>query len=296
MDRVDYGEIGEGFIRKDLKNGSIIYHKKRHEYLAYPSGWKRIKTDWLANHRAKLYAVDNCLFVEREITLEVIKESFKKLCQLSEKEFDKVGFEEVIGVGEAIKGDPDYILGPDDDRYYHLYHSYSEGVALNRLTQKTPVNSRENVMRERPLYEINPPTPKVISSEIENILAKGIRELHKSGVLYQDPLPTFSYLRYSFGNKILYSPHNCMKFSRPLNKDIGKELAIILYTHDYIDNKRNFLKRYLGIKIREKSLDKFIDETDISLWLRHMEDGEDIPISYSWAGMRNMQEFIAEDL
>jgi len=281
---------------KTFKDGSTIYHKKEYSYLAHPSNWKRIKTDWLANPRAKLYAVNDHQFIEREISLEVIKEDLRKLCKLSDGQFNQIRFEEVIGVGQATKGDPDYILGSDKDKYYRLYHSYSGGIALDRFTLRKPVNSLENIMRERPLYEINPPAPKAISSEIEHILVKGLGELHEKGVFYQDPLPTFSYLRYDFTGKIICGPHNCMKFASPSHRDVGEELAIILYVHDYIKSKRNFLKKYLTLQTNTKSLEGFIQETDVSLWLRRIHDGTDVRISYLWAGMRNMQEFLAEGL
>lgn len=264
------------FFKKETDEG-IFYYRKGYECLCDPNS-KVIREDCLAIPDATLKATDGLLFIERIIcpcyVLEDNWEDLVKMYELSEINFDNVRFERVIGI-KTTDSDP------------LLYHTYS-GTSLENLLLEAPVNAPN----PEPLYVKNKPTPKHIASKIAEILAKGLSELHKNNILYHDPLPSFSYLRYDFGDKLIYSPHNCMLFKNPSDEEIGKELALVLYTHDYIRDKRKFLKTYIGGKVGTKKLEDFIDKKRIIYHLSHMEEMDDgPPLAKEWLERKKFNEF-----
>lgn len=188
-------------------------------------------------------------YVEREYSYEGIKRGdFKKLSQLHKKNYEKVRFEEVMG----IKLDENTDVG-------ELYHTYSGGIEFLGASK----------------------APQSVKGQLKTVLVEGIAELAKHGIDYHDPLP--SNLRYNFDGKLICSPHNCMTIhDRELSiEEQVKNLSTLLYTHGWIEDIEQFLNEYFKGRLTKEEIGKvknIIEEN-----IKYTDEVDDLlGIPYHW--------------
>jgi hypothetical protein len=250
------GSINEYFGNLNYKTkltGGSLYFKENAEFLLKPKNWAVVRLDYSLAPETVMYECNGNLFVGRQYfrikqrreketgeSILNLNSHLKKLCELHETEFQNCKFEEVIG----------FFL--DDHRSESmLFHTCSKGVTLDNLYSETSV-SRD---------------------KIEKILGESFRELHKQKVAYADPLPTN--LKYDLDEKIIFCPHNCIEFN---NRNwLDRDIAVLLYTNDWITDKKNFLKRYLGKEISDKEFGKRIENVEFFMELMGKNQIEEIP-------------------
>ncbi|MCX5638366.1 MAG: hypothetical protein NTX52_11850 [Planctomycetota bacterium] len=244
--------IGEKFIVNKVKDGIICY-KPEYAFLKDAWWWNacKVREDFLVSPHA---ALCKCCdygepYVEREYSQDGIKiGQFKKLCQLHEKEYDKIKFEEVMGVK----------LHEDTDVGY-LYHTYSGGIEFLGVSK----------------------FPKKLKDELKKVIIEGMSELSIYGIDYHDPLP--SNLRYNFDGRLICNPHNCIEcFDRPLTTEEQIEnLLALLYTNTWIENAGEFLSEYFGNRLPEEEV-KWIKKR-IEEKMKNMdESGDNIEVPFHW--------------
>lgn len=163
-------------------------------------------------------------YVEREYSREGIKRGdFRKLSQLHRENYEKLRFEEVMGIK----------LDENSDEGY-LYHTYSGGLEFL---------GAGNV-------------PQGIKDQLRTVLIEGMAELARHGIDYFHPLP--SNLRYNFDGKLICNPHDCiMIYDRELSiKEQANNLAILLYTHSWIEDTEQLLNEYFKDRLTKKEITK----------------------------------------
>lgn len=163
-------------------------------------------------------------YIEREYSHEGIKRGdFRKLSRLHKENYERIRFEEVMG----IKLDEDTDVG-------YLYHTYSGGIEF--LGAGKALQS--------------------VKDQLKTVLIEGMAELAKHGIDYHDPLP--SNLRYNFDGKLICSPHNCMTiYDRELSiEEQINNLSTLLYTHDWIEDTEQFLNEYFKDRLTKKKIRK----------------------------------------
>ena len=233
----------DGIIREDKTNFLKIYmHRERKE---------NVNQGWYTPVKNLFY------YTEREVLdLDFVIDNghIKRLSGLSKRHFNNCIFEKVIGVKFERKFNAT------------LYHTYIQAPDFYGLTEETPESLKE---------------------KLENIVANGMREIHDKGIMYSDPLP--GNMKYNFNDKLILSPHNCIRtsefkklFPRETfdsdEMDIARDLAIVIYTHDWITNPERFLGKYLG-----NNENKMKDMSGlINCFLGELEDGDVSGLSRKW--------------
>jgi|GEM_PF-3396518 len=260
--------VGEDFIGEKINRGKekIIFVKKGCEFLKdYAVLYRKdnfggLETELHAynGNEGDILITNKAIpYIKREIMGCAAKERdlYRKLSQLHKRRFENVKFEKIIGI-EIPKESYDDI--------HYLYHTYSGGIELFGLSLKAPKRFRD---------------------EIENAIAKGMRELHKNTIAYGDPFPTN--LRYNFDGKIICNPHNCIEIGKQVeyipdakidygsdnndeikhrtfltSPDYNRDLAIIAYTHDWIEDLEGFLRKYYGDDIDRVNIKQKVEEIE----------------------------------
>lgn len=247
---------------KEFYRHGLLYYKKGYEFLLNPGGWKVLKID-ISLPKAILFAVDKHLFIERHYSEGRVFGSygendsffkpgnhFKDLSKLSKRDFENAKFEEVIGL----------FIDKESDEH-SLYHTYSGGITLEKITEKTS---------------------RGIRRELEKLLAKGMYELNEKGIFYSECVPTnFKYN----GDKIICNPHNCMDVGK-CESDVS-DISVILYTHDWI-RKQSFIKEYLGRDYYETEKRKGLIR-NLKREMQFLEEGETSQIAPLWRKRRKVK-------
>ncbi len=229
--------FGEGFRGRKISRNTIVFYSQGYDFLLRKERWQKVKYSFaespsLCAPEKKLYSTNgNVLFVERGFSPSRIEDGLPtKLYDVSEKQFGHVKIEKPIGFRLRAKGKEGF-----------LYHLYSEGIALDRINKKTPEEMRK----------------KLVES-----LANSTRTIHSNSVSYYGPLslPWFEDelvgdIRYGRESKIVYSPHQLIRFEKLTSNDRTKELTCLLYHFDWINSKDTieFLVSYYG---KETSIDE----------------------------------------
>jgi len=232
-----------GVIREDITNGIKIYmHRVVRENKRDP----RHKPVEKLIYYVERDLLDIDFLIERDIA--------RRLFDLGKKKFNNCIFEKVIG----IKFERKYSA--------NLYHTYIPGIDFLGLTAKTP---------------------EPLKDELENVVAKGMREIHDKGIEFSDPMP--GNLKYNFDKKLILSPHNCMILDEVRNSyppgtfesdkvNRERDLAIIIYTHDWITNPKRFIKKYVGEDMNK--LEETVDMIDY--YQEELEYGDVSTMSPNW--------------
>jgi hypothetical protein len=224
------------YIERSTKG--LLYYRPGYDFLCDPASWILVRTDNSVLPSAATFLCDRHFFIQREYcTNNLIDSEESPICspksdlhfynvqKLSQKGFKAAKFEDVIGV---------FIQEESDENL--LFHSYSGGFTLDRLTR----------------------APPPIREEVQKILGQAMGELHKVRIRYNDPTPIN--MRYVLGDKIILSPHNCMEFKKRMDvkklggidspimgyDDITDDLAVLIYTNDWIKDIDHFLSTYTG--------------------------------------------------
>lgn len=228
--------FGGGFCARKISEDTVVFYSNGYDFLLRKERWQKVKYSFgespsLIPSGKKLYsATGNVLFIERGFSPPRIENGLPiKLCDVSEKQFGHAKIEKPIGFKLKGKGKQGF-----------LYHLYSEGIALDKIKKKTPQEMRK----------------KLVES-----LANSTRTVHSNSVLYYGPLslPWFEEeligdIRYDRESKIVYSPHQLIRFEKLTSNDRTRELACLLYHFDWINSKDTieFLVSYYG---KETSID-----------------------------------------
>lgn len=242
--------VGEEFVSSKIENGVIYY---RPEYAFLSNAWRNadgVREDFLVSPPATLR---KCLdygdpYIEREYSHEGIKRGdFKKLSQLHRENYERLRFEEVMG----IKLDENTDVG-------HLYHTYSGGIEVMGAGK----------------------AQQCLMDQFKTGLIEGMAELAKHGIDYSHPLP--SNLRYDFDGKLICSPHDCiMIYNRELSiKEQINNLAILLYTHSWIEDTAQFLNEYFKNRLTEKEIRRV--EHMIEENMKDTDEDNLLEVPYYW--------------
>jgi len=215
--------IGEEFIGKNVKDG-VIYYKPKYAFLGDAWWWNacKVREDMLVTPPAALCKCSDYdePYIEREYSQDGVKMGhFKQLSKLHQNTYEKIKFEEIMGLK----------LHKETDLGY-LYHTYSGGIEFLGVSK----------------------FPKNLKDELRKVVIEGMRDLSKYGIDYHDPLP--SNLRYNFDGRLICNPHNCMEcYDRELTVEEQIEnLSVLLYTHSWIENPAEFLDEYFRGMIPEE--------------------------------------------
>jgi len=223
--------FGTPYVEEKLRDG-LLFYKRAFGFLKQPEVWSVVKADSSTNPPSVLYSCNGRMFSERtypedlfigDAAYKSAGEHFQKLCNLSKREFSNSRFEDVIGIFINKRSD----LMPN-----RIYSSHSGGIGLDEIALET----------------LSP-----IRVEIEKTLAGALKGLAKDKILYFDPIPTN--IRYDIGsNKFVFYPHSniCFGFTTFGVKDI----SMVLYTHDWIEDVDGFCKYFLGPDLTDKSLER----------------------------------------
>ncbi len=225
-----------------MSKEEILFFRQGYDFLLDPQGWREVKyplsksLSRLFNEK-RLYLANSILFVQRDLSSYRVQDGLpKKLYKLSRQRFRNVKVEKPIGFKLTGKGKEGF-----------LYHLYSEGIPLDKINKKTPQDVRKELVR---------------------LLADSTRAIHKNDILYYDPLSVpwlenelTADIKYDWGRKITYSPHQLMRFGKVTSDERTRELACLLYHFDWIDRKETikFLASYYGKEMSTDEIGKCIE-------------------------------------
>lgn len=256
----------------------IIYYKAGYDFLSSPATWTLLKTDRSLLPKTATFQCGGNLFIQRiycwnnligpgEESEPVLESDlhFLKLKELYQRKFDRIKFEEVVGV----------FIEEESDEHL-LFHTCSDGVTLDYLCRHSP---------------------KEIKEGTQNLLAQAMGELHKSRIHFTDPLPTN--MRYDLGNRIILNPHNCMEFKKVIDlgkfggpdspilgiDDVATDLALVIYTNDWITSIDRFLDPYTIRKNEDSSFRKHLSKNIRGIIKDLLETGDyaDLsPVPHMW--------------
>lgn len=209
----------------------LLYYKENHGYLRDPQRWSLIESDENLTPTARVFRTGRHMFVERGYNVEGSKRDaahffeLRRLSQLSKSLFQVAFFETPIG-----------LFINKNDFEGRLFHTYSGSVKLHLLAE----------------------FPEYIKRELTKLLAHAMKEIHDLKVDYHDPISLN--LRYSFRNKIIFSPHNCLR-TEASQSETERDLARLLRTCKLLDSTdedqvKEFLKDYLWKDFSTKKLAK----------------------------------------
>ena len=237
--------LGDKFKYKAIRDSIFFYRKEyepvidKHEFKSY-EGYIRedaslspeailMKYDKISENYPQV-STKSLFYIDRECTgteYIMVADKLPEYERLHRRRFKNIKFEKMFALE---------LTHPLESR---MFHTFSGGIDLFGINDKFPDNLKE---------------------EIQLVLAKAFRELHKNGIEYNDPLP--NNMRYNFDEKLILFPHNCMDFGRKdavYNKKglkwvghwkndvrIKRDLAIIAYTNPWIKNYDEFISQYLG--------------------------------------------------
>lgn len=226
-----FGNIDDYFkaeIKEQMTDG-FLFFKRGYDFLQASDYWTVIKADVSISPSAMLYSYNGNFFVERGYMSGNIVDDdgilFRKLHGISQTLFQKIVFENIIGL----------FLDKNNDFEYLLYHTYSDGMTLDKITRKTP---------------------KPVKKYIRNLIVNAFKELNDNGINYTECQPTN--FRYSFKDKIILNPHNCISFRDEVNDNVS-DLACLLYTNDWMRaDVEKTCEDYLNKKVPPRDLDKFV--------------------------------------
>lgn len=226
-----FGNADKHFTARVKEKGTegFLFFKKGYEWLQRPENWTIIKPDVSVSPSAILNFYGGKFFFQRDYLLDNIIENnslrFENLWQLTKIKFKHVKFEEIIGL----------FTDKNDTFESLLFHTYSGGIPLDKITQKTP---------------------KIIRDYLHNLVIDAFSELNNKGFEYTECQPTN--IRYDSKNKIILNPHNCIRFPRERLNEIS-DLACLLYTNDWMGHDaEKICKKYLGVKVIDKEYKKFL--------------------------------------
>lgn len=221
--------FGTPYVEKKLRDG-LLFYKKGFEFLKHSEAWAVIKADSSTNPPSVLYSYNGILFSERTYPNDFFAdnapyraagEHFQKLCEFSKNQFRNTRFENVIGI---------FINDCSDPTPHRIYSSYSCGIGLDEITLET-----------LPLIRV----------EMEKTLAGALKELAMGKISYSDPIPTN--IRYDLRrNKIILNPHSGICFGCGISA--VKDISLVLYTHDWIEDSDKFCKYFLDQDMTGESL------------------------------------------
>jgi hypothetical protein len=282
---VEYQRIlGKEFRRKELRDGTLFY-KEGYDFLdegtsigkgdiITPSSpetsrllqYREIKTGVQNKKEGKLiydYVARRVIYAEQQINNEFSISGYcAKLLNLCKQNFEDVKFEDIIGIRVPSK---------EAKSLDSFYHTYTNGLNFWGLTSKIPEQLKE---------------------ELEDIVAKGMKELHKNKIEYFHPLPMN--MRYNFDGKLILNPHQNIEFDFNPNHPVYRskwrvivhfleDIAKIIYIHDWIDNPKRFVEKYLDKDadiLNVKSALGYIKKS-----MEMMEEGECEGLPLRWANL-----------
>ncbi len=168
---------------------------------------------------------------------------------------DNLAFEDIMGV----------FMDFDNLRDNYLISTYSEGITLDKFSQRTP---------------------KGIKKDLTMLCARALADLHGNSeagiVTYRDTVPTN--IRFD-GEKLIFNPHAYIESRSVLTqalKDefiskIVEDLANMNYTHDFIDDPEEFIDHYIKYNV-SPDLSFYENESEAfsTMYSLHMEKMEDL--------------------
>ena len=226
-----FGDIDMYFkakVKKEMTEG-VLFYKNGYEFLKTPEKWAVIKVDVSISPTAILYFYNGRFFSERGYMQGNITHNdgrrFKKLHRMIYKKFDKIKFEDIMGL----------FVDKNNNFEYLLYHTYSDGMPLDRITKKTP---------------------KAIKNYLKCLIMNAFRELNDNGINYTECQPTN--IRYGFKDRLILNPHNCISFRGELNNNVS-DLACLFYTNDWLrEDIKKMCSEYLKSNVTSRKLEDLV--------------------------------------
>jgi hypothetical protein len=219
-----FGSFREFFgtpnVEEKLRDG-LLFYKEEFEFLKKPESWSVVKADSSINPPVVLYNYNGKMFCERGYAEDLLKKSpyyragehLQRICELSTRKFKHARFEDVIGI---------FINKHAGLPRHRLYHRYSGGIGLDEITHETP---------------------SPIRIELGKTLAGALKELEERSISYAECQPTN--IKYEIGsNRLILSPHDGLCFER--HNFVVRDIALVLYTHDWIEDSEKFCQRFSG--------------------------------------------------
>jgi len=238
-----------------------LFYRKNCDFLKKPEKWNVTDIDDSITPATITYEFRNQIFTERAYYNHVVnyrgkkRSHFNVLCDLSRLHFKYSKFEKIIGYFQ-----------PDNDEEGLLYHLCTDSMSLDEISSD---------LRE----------PNLDSLQI--ILAQSLRSLNDQGIFYGECQPT----NVGYKNrKIIFKPHNCISIG-----DLGEnvhDVAAVLYTNDWIFEKKIFCKYYLGNDSDDREITlRFIKSVEEGIeWLEIGDTSQ----MHGWLG-RNLINVLKED-